>query len=70
MSFSTAIIKDDRIELRMTFETAFNIRSLCEARLRENDQHVIDHPDLPMEMPASTRQGYESVIEAVESTLD
>ncbi len=66
---TTAAIKDDRIELRMTFEAALNIATLCRDRLRENDADVLLHPDLPMEMPASTRQGYESVIEAVEDLL-
>ena len=66
---TTAAIKDDRIELRMTFEAALNVVSLCRERLRENDQHVIDSPDLPMEMPASTRQGYEITIEAIEDLL-
>lgn len=66
---TTATIKDDQVELRMTFETASNITALVRDRLRENDQLVIDFPNLPMEMPDSTRRGYETLIEAVESTL-
>ncbi len=69
MTTATLDKKAGLIELRMTFETAMNIRGLCRDRLRDNDKLVEEFPDLPMAMEASTRGGYETTIKAIEEVL-
>ncbi len=66
---TTATLKDDRVELRMTFETALNIQSLCRDRLREDRLAQIEFPNLPVKMEHSTETGYTSTITAIEDAL-
>lgn len=57
------------VVLRMTPETARNIEMLCRNRLKENEQDIKDYPDLPMQMAASTYEGYESTRSAIRELL-
>lgn len=61
---------DGKVTVTMSYETALNIRGLVKDRLRQNDQAVRDNPDLPVDMPPSTRDGYESFLAQVQEHLD